>query len=274
MSEFKEFDNALQEYKKLNIFIPDQELTETICEYVYQSNKLEGNLLSLQQTESIILQNKIEGTAYFNHVLEVRGNYKASKFIINASQNKYPLNEKLLKFTQSLVIGSLWKDDDTYKNWKDAGQELGEYKIKDNRIKATNENGEIDIITPLSDCNSVFENMKIIIDKYNESKAHPIQKSAYLAYNIFIHQPFPDGNKRTARLMASFTMMNSGMPFAPYGIQKDTNFNSALVKSYFLKDEKVFTNFLNKEFTLRLNHIISEHNRIKNQKTHRLGFII
>lgn len=52
-----------------------------------------------------------------------------------------------------------------------------------------------------------------------------------MAYQLFINQPFPDGNKRTARLVVVYLLLESGLPLISFKAE-GYNFNEGLLRSY------------------------------------------
>lgn len=228
----QEFDKIFEKYKKIKFPINLNEEKNKMYEYVYYSNKLEGNKMDLSQTIALLKDNMIVGdkVRYFD-VLEMKGHYKALSFIINAAMNKYPLTIRIVKETNKLLLSSLWKDDDNYySTWKTAGQIIGECKVKDNKI-VYEYNGKYGEIMPLSTKENSENNLNNLIENINNSKSHIIEKVSKLAYGLYINQFFPDGNKRTARLMTSFMTIKKGLPLSSFNKTK-TNFNSALLATY------------------------------------------
>ncbi|MCD4794242.1 MAG: Fic family protein [Bacteroidales bacterium] len=270
MGYIEDFNKAFDLYKKKKIFIPDQEEEKVVFEYVYNSNKLEGNKLNLIQTTKLLTQNIAAGDLPLKDYLEAKGHYKALKFILTTGHNKYPLTERILKKANELILGPLWAIEDSYPNWKVNNQELGKYKVLNNKIQweYNNDTGEI---SPFSDNNNIEKNINNIITEFNNSKSHILEKVSFLAYNIFIHQPFPDGNKRTARLLTSYATIKEGLPLIPFNIQKKTNFNDALLQTYFNKDKTIITKFLAIEFTTKLYQLIERNKKLK--KTDNNDFI-
>lgn len=257
MNELAEFDKALSAYKKQDIFVPDQEEVKTMIEYVYESNKLEGNRLNLYETTKVITENLTPANKPLSDYLEAKGHFKAIRFTVMAARNKYPLTEKVLKELNKNVLSSLWGIEDFYTSYKQAGQALGEYKVKGNKIEYQFEGKEGKII-PESNPENVTDSMKQVIDKTNTSDVHLLKKAAYLAYQVFINQPFPDGNKRTARLLTTYLAMKEGLPLVVFNIQKKTTFNSALIETYLKKDQNIMISFLAKEFTTALYQMIEK----------------
>ena len=223
--------DLLTRFKELNYTLSFEEEREEIFKYVYLTNKLEGNKLTLAQTTQLLDTETISGdNIRTRDILEQKGMYKAvNRMRRMASLNK-ELSIDLLKELHSLVLGSLWKDDGSYLDAKSKGQELGEFKVSRNIIAINKGGSEIQRIDPLSSPENVKENIELLIQRINSSKKDPIGKAVDLAKNIWLHQPFVDGNKRLGRLLINFMAMKEGYPLFNYEDSKKGNYNSLLIK--------------------------------------------
>jgi len=263
-----EFDKVFFQFKELKSSVSETEVEKKLYNYVYYSNKLEGNRLSLAATTILLQHNIAQGNLPLKDYLEAKGHFKSLKFVLSSAANKYPLDERILKQANKLTLETYWALEDAYFNWKEAGQKLGEYKILKNKIlwSLDAEKGEI---KPHSSVETIANNMKDILKKFNNSKVHFIEKAAFLAFQIFINQPFPDGNKRTARLITTFISIKEGLPLTAFDNQGEkNNFNNALILSYLKKDSRIFEEFLSKEFSTEMYKVIEQEKRInKSQKS-------
>jgi Fic family protein len=269
----KEFYNILEQYKKVNIPINLQEEELKKYEYVYYSNKLEGNKLDLSQTTALLKDNIIIGNkASYIDVLEAKGHYKALNFIIGAALNKYPLSVKIVKQANKLLLHNLWNDPDNYySSWKAEGQILGECKIKDNKI-LYDFKGKKDIIIPESNKDNAEENLSKLVEKINKSSKHVLEKASELAYQLFLNQFFPDDNKRTARLMATFITMREKLPLTAFNKVKKENFNEVLLKSYFDKNTSVLTNYIAKNLIIEMHQELEKVKSVNKNNQNKLSF--
>ncbi len=276
MNYLQDFDRVFNEYKKYNFAFNYQQHLEQIYNYVYYSNKLEGNKLNLAQTTALFEHNMVVGSNIpFKDYLEHKGLFKAIQFIISSAQNNYPLTEKIIKKANELTLSNLWNDDaNYYGEQKKAGQILGNYKVLPNKIVWTidNQKGEI---KPLSEPSTAEKNCIDLFEKYNNSKAHIIEKIAYLTENIYLNQFFVDGNKRTARLITTFETIKYGLPFTAFDNQeKNTNFNHVLVTSYLNEDKSIIEKFIANVFMTEMSRKMQQENKLKNSKPKNIGFII
>ena len=251
---------AFKKFKDAGVFISDQWLKQIKAEYVYASNRLEGNALTLLETKTVIENNLNISGKKLEDVLETLGHYRALNTLLTFTGNKYPLTEKAIKQLNADLISPLFFNTDKYNSYKEIGQIPEEYKIKRNKIiyELDGANGEI---VPLSNENNVSENMTSLFSEMNTMKGDPVKKAAYMAFQIFYNQPFPDGNKRMARLAVTYSMMKEGYPLVSFrGL--GTNFNEALLRSYISKDIKPLTEYIRAEYTQQLLQYVSEYNEL------------
>lgn len=273
MNILTEFDKVFLEYKKITFSLSEEEKLNELYNYVYYSNSLEGNKLNLAQTTTLLRNNIASGNLPLRDYLEAKGHFKALKTIINFADNKYPFDERVLKTANKLTLEAFWNIEDSYFNWKKAGQLPGEYKVLENKIiwEFENKKGEI---MPHSNPENVKRNMDIIIKSFNESKSHISERVAYLAFNIFINQPFNDANKRTARLITTFATLKEGLPLTSFDKNKNTNFNHTLILSHIKKEKEIFIKFLAKDFLISMKQKIEKEKDLRKQTKNGLSFLI
>ena len=255
-----ELEIAFKKFKEVGVFVSEQWLKQIKAEYVYASNRLEGNALTLLETKTVIENNLNISGKKIEDVFETLGHYRALNTLLAFVGNKYPLTEKVIKQLNSDLIGPLFLNTDRYNSYKEIGQIPGEYKVKRNKI-IYELDGAAGEIVPLSNEKNVSENMASLFSTMNNMKGGLIKKAAYLAFQIFYNQPFPDGNKRIARLAVTYTLMNEGYPLVSFrGL--GTNFNEALLRSYVSEDLTPLTEYISKEYTQQLLQYAAEYKEL------------
>ncbi len=254
--------DLLSNYNTISIPLSLEEEQRNLYEYVYATNKLEGNQLTLIQTTELFKSDTISGNNIrTSDILEQKGMYKALKRMLLAVKNKEELSINLLLELNWLSIGNLWNDD-YYLDAKEKGQEKGTFKISPNVISIKKNNIEIEKIMPLSSPKNVSENMDELIKKINSSDKNTIEKAVFLAQEIWLHQPFVDGNKRTGRLLINFLLMKEGFPLFTYN-NPNSNYNSLLVEQYYDQKPDLIKNYIIETLTSRLENAITSNSKIK-----------
>ncbi len=165
-------------------------LKESInLEWTYNSNGIEGNTLTLRETQVVLEGITIGGKTLKEH-LEVINHEKAILYLETIVKEKNPVTEWNIKNIHRLIL----KDIDD----KNAGR----YREENVMIKVASH------VPP--DYLKVPELMEKLIVNYGTWKSyHPIIKAALLHGELVKIHPFIDGNGRTSRLLMNLDLMNS-----------------------------------------------------------------
>lgn len=258
----EELNILLNQYKSISYTKSFQDEQAELNEYVYSTNKLEGNKLTLSQTTELFKSDTISGNNIRNSdILEQKGMYRALKKMLLAVKNKEELSIDLILELNWLSIGSLWNED-YYNDAKEKGQERNHFKISQNVISIKKNGVEVDKIIPLSTPENVVKNMTELINKVNSSSKNAIEKAVFLAQEIWLHQPFVDGNKRTGRLLINFLLMKEGFPLFSFDNEKQ-NYNSLLVEQYYDSKENLVQNYVVETISEKMTKTINAFSKVK-----------
>lgn len=176
-------------------------LKESInLEWTYNSNGIEGNTLTLRETQVVLEGITVGGKSIKEH-LEAINHEKAILFLDDLVKNNEPISEWNIKNIHQLIL----KDIDN--------ENAGRYRKENVTIKGATH------IPP--DYLKVPELMEKLILTYNTwSEYHPIIQAALLHGELVKIHPFVDGNGRTSRLLMNLDLMNSG--YNPVIIKKES----------------------------------------------------
>ena len=170
-----------------------QSIKESLSiEWTYNSNSIEGNTLTLQETKMVIQDGfTIKGKSLREH-FEVVNHQEAIEFVESLVSDNYVLIEKDVLNIHHLVLQKIEKDFS------------GRFRTSGVRISGAN------FVPPnaLKVDNFVTE----LIEFINDSEIDVIIKSAIFHYRFVWIHPFFDGNGRTARLLLNLILMKSGFP--------------------------------------------------------------
>ena len=225
------FDEVDELNKELNSKRPISKdtlksLKESInLEWTYNSNGIEGNTLTLRETQVVLEGITVGGKSIKEH-LEVINHEKAILFLDDLVKDKEIINEWNIKNIHQLILKDI--DDEN----------AGRYRTENVTIKGA-------VHVP-PDYLMVPELMEMLVLKYKHwDKYHPIIKAALLHGELVKIHPFIDGNGRTSRLVMNLSLMNSG--YLPVIIKKEkrVDYYNALDKSHTTVDYTYFINLVN-----------------------------
>jgi Fic family protein len=165
---------------------------EFLVEFTYNSNAIEGNTLTLQETAMVLEGMTIDRKPLKDH-LEVIGHRDAFEYMLQLVQEKAPLSERIIKEIHSLVL-------------IDRPEDRGVYRKIPVRIMGAKHEPPQPYLVPVQ--------MEQLMTRHEEmaKTMHPIERTA-LFHLLFegIH-PFIDGNGRTGRLLLNFELISAGFP--------------------------------------------------------------
>lgn len=176
-------------------------LRESInLEWTYNSNGIEGNTLTLRETQVVLEGITVGGKSIKEH-LEAINHEKAILFLDDLVKDNEPISEWNIKNIHQLIL----KDIDN--------ENAGRYRKENVTIKGATH------IPP--DYLKVPELIEKLILTYNTwSEYHPIIQAALLHGELVKIHPFVDGNGRTSRLLMNLVLMSNG--YNPVIIKKES----------------------------------------------------
>lgn len=193
----------------------------SILEWTYNSNAIEGNSLTLSETKLVLEGITIGGKSVKEH-LEVTNHKDAILYLMDLVKEKDVMSEMDIKNIHRLVL----KEVDN--------QNAGLYRNQNVIISGAKH------IPP--EHFHIREQMERLIENYKSWKTyHPIIKAALL-HGVFVGiHPFVDGNGRTARLLMNFEAIKNG--YTPIIIKNNqkSEYHDALDKAH---TESDYTDFI------------------------------
>jgi Fic family protein len=183
-------------------------------EFTYNSNHMEGNTLTYQDTKALLLKDIVpQGEIYTMRELKEMEAHDASFALIKAwaADPKREMNTTNLKELNKLIlVKDYYKDAQTADGQPSRKQiKVGEYKSTPNSVQLSN--GEI---FHYADPIEVPARIQDLFDWYNTEKnnLHPIELAARFHHEFVLIHPFDDGNGRISRLMVNYILMRNGLP--------------------------------------------------------------
>ena len=201
MLKAKTYERILSKKKTLDSFrpLPPQlvkKLWEQMqIEFTYNSNAIEGNTLSLRETQLVIQEGvTVHGKSLREH-LEARNHPEAVSYIEKLAEKESTIEQDdILKIHKLLMHGI---DD----------QNAGKYRTGQVRVAgATFMPPQANRIQPM--INELLQTLR-----QNPDELTPIELAAFFHHKLVYIHPFIDGNGRTARLLMNVILMSNGYPF-------------------------------------------------------------
>lgn len=163
---------------------------EFTVEYTYNSNAIEGNKLTLRETDLVLRGLTIDQKPLKEH-MEAVGHKDAFEYVSELVKEKAPLSESIIKQIHYLVLADKTEDRGVYR------------RIPVRIMGAQHEPAQPYLI---------ISRMEQLLHEYKESTEHIVTKLAKFHIEFEAIHPFIDGNGRTGRLLVNFELMKAGFP--------------------------------------------------------------
>ena len=163
---------------------------EFVVEYTYNSNAIEGNTLTLRETDLVLRGLTVDSKPLKDH-LEAVGHKDAFDFVRELVKENAPLSEHNIKQIHYLVLADKKQDRGVYR------------RIPVHIMGAHHEPAQPYLIEP---------KMEQLLQAYKDDTEHIITKLARFHIEFEGIHPFIDGNGRTGRLLVNLELMKAGYP--------------------------------------------------------------
>lgn len=186
--------------------LPKEYLDDILVRMAHHSSAIEGNTISLPETISIILHNKVvsDRSLDLREIYEVKNHEQAFEYVLAELNSEAPLSIYIIKEIHALLTDRLQYD----KGW---------FKSSDNAIKGSDFLTASAKETPLL-MQQWVDNLNYRLDSTtNQQEKIEIISESHITFER-IH-PFSDGNGRTGRMLINYSLMQHG--FAPLVIDKN-----------------------------------------------------
>ncbi len=189
--------SKLRELKKdfsRKLKVPDKRLIEDMFRdfktfYIYNTNAIEGNTLTLQETNLLLNENKTPSGRDLRDIHDHLNGKEAFDFII---KNKPRINKELIIKLHSMLMENIDKRRGGFR-WHDVRVFGAEFET--------------------SPAKFVEADMGLLLRWYKKnSRLHPLILSAVFHEKFERIHPFYDGNGRTGRMLANLMLIKNGFP--------------------------------------------------------------
>jgi Fic family protein len=167
---------------------------QIMIEYTYNSNAIEGNTLTLRETQLVIEEGITVGGKSLMETLEAKNHPEAIEFVEGLVETRSELTEDVILQVHKLIMSNVVED-------------AGHYRTMGVRITGAS------FMPPPS--LEVRPTMNELLKwlRENPDEHTPIELAAVLHHRFVQIHPFLEGNGRTARLLMNAILMKNGYPF-------------------------------------------------------------
>lgn len=172
-----------------------QNLNESFdIEYTYESNRIEGNTLTMQETHLVVNKGlTVKGKSMVEH-LEAVNHQEAIDYIRDIASKQISLDKRTLLDIHSLVLHGIDRENG------------GKYRQENVMISGSEFKPPMFLQVP--------HLMDEFFEFYNThtDSMHPVELASELHERLVTIHPFIDGNGRTARLLMNLILIRHGYP--------------------------------------------------------------
>ncbi len=183
-------------------------------EWNYNSNRIEGNTLTYEETELLLFQDRAEGDHLMRDYEEMKAHDLAVEKVRElAGDKERHLTEADIRNLNRLILKEpFWKDAETPDGQLTRKQIFpGKYKTQPNHVRTAT--GEI---FRFAIPEEVPAKMKGLMEWFRENmESPPASIAPFLAqlhHRFIIIHPFDDGNGRIVRLLLNYVLIRLGYP--------------------------------------------------------------
>ncbi len=222
-SKIEIFKNFLEKERPLNKGILTKLENNLRTNFIYNSNAIEGNTLTLRETD-IILEHgiTIKGKSLKEHE-EVKGQEYAINFLKEIIKAQEPLSLRLIREFHALVLNNDIEN-------------RGKFKQSNNEILGA----DFETVPYYL----VEEKLTELIDKFNNSDEDIITKVSCFHADFEKIHPFIDGNGRTGRLLLNLELMKNGYPITVIRNEDREEYYNVLGAAQTNSDYSLIINFM------------------------------
>ena len=162
-------------------------------EYTYESNRIEGNTLTLQETALVVNEGvTISGKSMREH-LEAINHAEAISYIKDIAKQDIEISERTIKEIHALILHGIDREN------------AGRYRTVPVMISGSTHMPPQPYLIEKQ-----MEDFILCFKQMEAEKVHPVLIAAYLHDELVRIHPFIDGNGRTSRLLMNLYLLRHG----------------------------------------------------------------
>ena len=193
LDEIDLLKTRLNKYREFDSYRISQALE---IEYIFESNRIEGNTLTLRETDLVINEGlTVSGKSMREH-LEAINHVEAIGYIKQLVERNFQINERELLSVHNLILRGIMPED------------AGRYRKVHVMIKGSSHMPPQPYLVAKQ-----MEDYFLWMEQ-QKNKLHPVVLAAEMHERLVTIHPFIDGNGRTSRLIMNFILLQHGYVIA------------------------------------------------------------
>lgn len=220
----KETFELIEQIRTLKPELKDEQLMDFCINFTYNTNAIEGNKLSPEETKDLF-QKDIPSEKPFKDHIESFAHWRV---FMQMTQVKKPLTKELI----------LQWHKELFKQAKPSI--AGKFRQTNVRVADYKAAHYLDIPYLIDDFITWF--------KENKNKLHPVELAAMTHLKFVKIHPFLDGNGRIARLLLNYVLNRSEYPMMTIEYKNRETYYKALDKYDDTQEEEVFVKYIVESF--------------------------
>jgi Fic family protein len=193
LQQIDDLKNRLQAIRPLPTEALNKIKASFEMEYTYESNRIEGNTLTLQETALVVSEGITIGGKSMTEHLEAINHAQAIEFIKDIARSDIEINERTIKEIHALILHGINKE------------QAGKYRDVPVMIVGSKHTPpQPYLIMPQ------MEQFMIDYKTMQNNNEHPVLIAAFLHDELVKIHPFIDGNGRTSRLLMNLYLLSKG----------------------------------------------------------------
>ena len=182
-------------------------------EWNYNSNHIEGNTLTYDETRLLLINGRASGERPIRHYEEMKAHNVAIEFVQRLAKEERVLSEGDVRDLNKLLLKEpFWHDAETSEGQPTRKRiEPGEYKTQPNHVRTPT--GALHRFAEPEDTPDLMKHWVSEFQRDLERDAYPLPLFLAKSHHDFLQiHPFGDGNGRTARLLANYVLLRHNLP--------------------------------------------------------------
>ncbi|MBU2545092.1 Fic family protein [Patescibacteria group bacterium] len=238
IEELEKLNNNYQRnHKKLSKTILKKELERLTIELSWKSSKIEGNTYSLIDTEILIKENKEAKGHKKEEAIMILNHKKTLDYILDNLKRFKKLDIKDIEDVHKIIV-------------KDLDVAVG---IRKGLVGITGT-----VYRPLDNQHQIKEGLERMVKELNNVKDN-FSKALLVILLLSYLQPFEDGNKRTARMMANAVLLANNICPLSFRSIDEADYKKAVVLFYEQNGARFFKELFVEQFRFSVkNYFLSK----------------